>query len=110
MIKSIIELIPYGRENSISRKFLTAVCVDTGLIESTHIDKDREMRNLLKEARRDNVVLYAEDGGYFRPTEKETVDLAHYIATEEKRAKSTFESIKTAKALLEDLRHGRLSE
>ena len=47
---SIIDFIPVGRENAISRKMLIAKCVDAGLIDKNTSDKDRAMRRLVEKA------------------------------------------------------------
>lgn len=107
---SIANLIPFGRENAISRELLTAKCLEYGLIQNSK-DNDRRMRLLISKARIDYTILNrADDGGYYRPTKDDLLDLERYIRQEENRAVSVFKSIKTAKALYEDYKAGRLSD
>ena len=54
---SIVDLIPVGRENAISRNSLIEKCVVFGLIDRTKSDKDREMRRLVQKARNDYTIL-----------------------------------------------------
>ena len=107
---TIADLVPVGRENAISRKMLVALCVEKGLVSDSIKDKDRAMRNLLKDARKEYVIINLSDGrGYYRPTYKEMTDLNRYIRQEKKRKKKGPED-KKAEALLEDYRKGRLTE
>ena len=67
---SIIDLIPIGKENAISRKMLTAKCVGYGLIADSIKDKDRQMRHLIEIARKstDTAIINNSDGeGYYIP-------------------------------------------
>ena len=67
---SIIDLIPTGKENAISRKMLTAKCVGYGLIADSIKDKDRQMRHLIEIARKstDTAIINNSDGeGYYIP-------------------------------------------
>ena len=62
---TIADLVPVGRENAISRKMLTQLCVQNSLIDDSVKDKDRAMRNLLEKDRRDFVILNLSTGeGY----------------------------------------------
>jgi len=64
---NIIDYIPYGKDNAISRKELPKV---------SNINDDRITRNEVETARANYAILNMQDGkGYFRPTEKER-DLA----------------------------------
>ena len=64
---SIIDFIPVGRENAISRKMLTEKCVAAGLIDKNTSDKDRAMRRIVEKARIDYTILNVSDGnGYYR--------------------------------------------
>lgn len=89
---NIVEYIPKGYENAISRKNL---CIATGL-------KDRVVRNLIEEARRETIIISNTDGsGYWRypdkPTEKEKHLLNRYVKQQESRAKSIFFVLRPAR-------------
>lgn len=89
---NIVNLIPFGRENAISR---TALANITGL-------SDRAVRDLIAEARNDTVIISATDGkGYFRPTEKEKADVEAWIKIETARANSVTKAIAKAKDMIE---------
>ncbi len=107
----IADLIPVGRENAISRKMLVAMCVSNGLIDGKISDKDRVMRSLIEQARRDYTILNLSNGkGYYRPSLEDLQDLQRYIRQEERRAKSTFRNLTRAKELYEDYKAGRIVE
>lgn len=107
---SIADLIPVGRDNAISRKTLTQLCVLHGLIEENIKDKDRSMRQLLQNARIDYVILNLSNGdGYYRVSREDVQDLQRYIRQEEKRAKAAFKNLKMARALYEDYKSGRVA-
>ena len=110
MAHEIIDFIPLGRENAISRKRLTALCVESDLIDNNSKDKDREMRKLLQKARIDYTILNNPEGGYYRPSREDLQELSRYIRQEEKRAKSIFKDVKRAKRLYEDYLLGRLEQ
>ena len=108
---SIVDLIPIGRENAISRKMLVQLCVQNGLVEEYLSDsgKDRVMRRLIEHARIDYTILNLSDGrGYYRPSKEDLMELQKYIRQEESRAKSTFKNLSMAKKLYEDYKTGRL--
>lgn len=108
---TIADLIPVGRENAISRQMLVALCVENGLVKNTLFGKDRAMRKLIEQARRDYTILNLSNGqGYYRPSRNDLQDLQRYIRQETKRAVSVFRNIVVAKALYEDYIHGRLKE
>ena len=110
---SIIDLIPIGHDNAISRDYLVARCVNKGLVDQNLSleSQDRAMRRLLEKARLDYTVLNLSRGeGYYRPSRDDLQDLQRYIRQEENRAKSTFRNISNAKALYEDYKRGRLTE
>lgn len=113
----IIELLPIGRDNAIPRKTLINRCIASGLIspdvkEST---ADRKMRDLLTNAKQEGyTILNLSDGnGYYQLTSgykaslEEIQDLQRCIRQEENRGKVIFKNISVAKALYEDLKHGR---
>lgn len=108
---TIIDLIPVGRDNAISRDYLVTLCVQNGLVDENKSpeSKDRAMRRLLERARLDYTILNLSDGeGYYRPSKDNLQDLQKYIRQEESRAKATFRNISNAKALYEDYMHGRI--
>jgi hypothetical protein len=85
---NIIDLIPCGKENAISRNSLV---IKTGL-------SDRKIRDLIALERRNHVILNVQDGkGYYRPTEKEMPDIERFVKQETRRAKSIFWSLRAAK-------------
>lgn len=112
---SIVEFIPTGRDNAISRKILTQLCIKNGLIDVRTKDPDRRMRLLVEKARMDYTILNLSDGsGYYKLTSEtkasldELQDLQRYIRQEESRAKATFKNLSMAKSLYEDYRSDRL--
>ena len=89
---NIIEFIPYGFENAISRKDL---CMKTGM-------NDRVIRGLIEEARRNQIIISNNDGsGYWlypdNPTEQEKMMLRKYVKRQERRAKSIFYALYPAR-------------
>ena len=106
--EGIVTLIPFGKENAISRDDLTRQCVDAGLIDEG-VSQDRAMRRLLAKARFDYAILNDQDGGgYYRPTKNDYDELRKHLAREQKRARTLFASLKVESALLEDFRTGRI--
>lgn len=106
---TIIDLIPVGRENAISRNDLTRKCIQCGLIKNTISDPDRKMRRLLKTARMDCTILNLSDGaGYYRVTREDLQDLQRYIRQGDSRAIETFRSISQSKKLYEDFKAERI--
>ena len=101
-------LIPEGKENAIKRSDLVKTCVDLGIVDGK--DADRETRKLIQLARKDNVILNLSNGeGYYRPSADDMDELARYIKQEDSRAIKAFANVKKAKALLEDMKFGRLA-
>lgn len=89
---NIIDYIPKGNESAISRKSL---CMKTGL-------KDRVVRNLIEEARRETIIISNNDGsGYWiypdDPTPEEKLMLERYVKQQESRAKSIFYALYPAR-------------
>lgn len=112
MIFSIIDLIPIGMENAISRKQLTKLCLDCGLIDLDSVDPDRDMRRLIQKAKLDWAILSLPNGGYYQPNVNKAEDIAalrKYAKREEKRAVSIFKTLKKARAVLDDCDHNRFS-
>lgn len=108
---TIVDLIPIGRDNAISRDYLVTLCVQNGLVDDNKNpeSKDRAMRRLLEKSRLDYTILNLSNGeGYYRPSREDLQDLQKYIRQEESRAKATFRNISNAKALYEDYMHGRI--
>ena len=108
---TIVNLIPVGHENAISRERLAEMALKTGLITDTCKDVDRQTRKLISRARRENVILSSDDGGYFRPCRYDGKDmelLRHYIAKERSRALKTLTAIKYANRYYQDIIHDRL--
>lgn len=104
----ISDFIPYGKENAVSKKFILAMAKRAGLIKSK--DGEREVRRLISEARFDgNPILYSKKGGYYRPTEKEIMELREYIERETGRAKTILASLDSAKGLYTDLCNGAIT-
>lgn len=104
----IVCLIPFGKENAISRSDLVNECISAGLINDSKC-ADRAMRALLEKARYDFAILNNQDGkGYYRPTKADYEELRKHLAREQKRARTLFASLKTESALLEDFRVGRV--
>lgn len=88
---NILNLIPKGKDNAISRENLVAL---TGM-------SDREVRKHISELRYDYPILNLQNGsGYYRPTRNDREELLHYYYQERKRAISIFTSLSaTEKAL-----------
>lgn len=74
---TIIDYIPTGRENAISRRML---CQLTGL-------PDRMMRKAIERARQQYVILNSQDGsGYFQPSAEEKPLVERWIRQERRRS------------------------
>lgn len=90
-MKTLIELIPYGRENAISRKRL---CEITGL-------KDRKLRDEIARLRRHHVIINDQDGrGYYRTDDKD--EIARFVKQEEARLRSIGWSLRAARKMLKN--------
>ena len=91
----IIELIPYGEENAVKRKWLVRRCIENGRGDADSRDPDREMRKLIHKAREKYVILNNSDSkGYYRPTKKEYLNAKRYCRQEESRERSLKKSRK----------------
>lgn len=87
----IIELIPYGEENAVKRKWLVRRCIEKGLVDADSKDPDREMRKLIHKAREKYVILNNSDSrGYYRPN----LNAKRYCRQEENRERSLKKSRK----------------
>lgn len=94
---NIVDYIPKGCANAVSRKSL---CIATGL-------KDRVIRNLIEEARRETIIISNTDGsGYWRypddPTPEEQLLLRKYVKQQESRAKSIFYALYPARQAMKE--------
>ena len=85
----LLDYIPYGRENAITRSNLCKV---------SELD-DRVVRERIGQLRRDNVILNLQDGsGYFRPLLPDETELVErFVKQETKRLKSIGWSLKAAR-------------
>lgn len=89
---NILDYIPYGKENAIKRENLVLI---TKL-------SDRNVRELIAEARREEVIINLQDGGgYYRPTCK--AEIERYLKQETRRAKSIFYHLKSARRALKEV-------
>lgn len=77
---TIIDYIPTGRENAISRRML---CQLTGF-------PDRQMRKEVERARQQYAILNSQDGsGYFQPSAEEKPLVERWIRQERHRSQKT---------------------
>lgn len=91
---NIEDLIPYGKANAVSRKYLVSV---TGLT-------DRKVRYLIAKARREYPIINLSDGtGYYRPTIEEYIEAKHFYKQERCRALSILWSLAGIKKWLKDV-------
>ena len=91
----IINYIPKGRNNAISRTSLQQL---TGL-------SDRQMREEISQARRYKCIINLQNGaGYYIPDTDE--EIQRFILQETRRAKSKFWCLKGAKKALKSLKEG----
>ena len=93
----IVDYIPTGRKNAITRKEL---CRITGL-------SDRQAREHIAQARRSTPIINLQDGdGYFIPDPSDNADmglLKRYVRQEEARLKSIGWSLKAARKTLKGI-------
>jgi len=75
---NIIDFIPYGRENAISRKRLSEL---SGL-------PDRAMRQQIEKERQIYTILNLDGGGYFRPLPEEKPLVERWLRQERSRSQS----------------------
>ena len=87
----ILYHIGEGAENRIHLKDLTAITNMSG----------RELRRVIEFIRRKGVVIAAGKSGYYFPSD--VPELSAFIKQEERRAKSTFYTLKAARQLEKDL-------
>lgn len=94
----IMELLPEGKENAISSE---------DLVEKINLKNSRELRlQIAKERNAGAIILSTTAGGYYRSTDRE--EIAEFIRTLEKRAKSTMKVLKSAKRYLKNV-EGQMS-
>ena len=85
---NIVDYIPIGHENGISRKEL---CRLTGLT-------DRKVRECISKARETTCICNMSDGaGYYIP--REVSEIENFIRQESARARSIFRSLRGARTL-----------
>lgn len=103
-VMSIIDIIPKGSKNAVSRSYLLTLCKEYGLA-----DTDRKMRKLIEDARKESVIICLCNGdGYFIPDENDHEKLRHYIHQEKDRYTAIIRNLRVANAMLEDMEKGRL--
>lgn len=94
---NIIDFIPYGKENAINSKRLSAI---TGF-------GNRKVREEVSKAREKETIINLQDGqGYFRPTKDDVVELRRYVNQENSRAKSLNATLNVARETLGGIEHG----
>lgn len=88
---NIIEFIPFGKENAISRRKLRDL---SGM-------PDRVMRKEIEKARSEYAILNAQDGsGYFRPTPEERPLVERWLRQERSRCRAVEQSTRGAEKFL----------
>lgn len=92
----IVDFIPRGEGNAISRRSLTRFTGKT----------DREVRYMIAKARRE-VPILSFGNGYFIPTEQERDKARRWYRQEAKRARSIFYAAKAAKEFGDEDIHKR---
>ena len=103
-VMSIIDIIPTGSKNAVSRSYLLTLCKEHGIAKT-----DREMRRKIELARKVDVILNLSDGnGYFIPDKDDKDKLKVYLKQESDRYKSVIRNLSVARAMLEDLEKERI--
>ena len=92
------EMIPFGRENAISRKDLAAI---SGLSDRTVRMEIAELR-AVDDGTDEAIVSVSTRSGYYRTTDPQEIE--HFKAEMEKRIRMTYRAIKVAKRKLERLK------
>ena len=94
----IVDYIPFGKENAISRQQLERV---TGL-------SDRDVREAISLARRNTVILNHSNGkGYFQPIQGEEDDLVvKYFKQEDSRLKRIGWSLLATRRRVKEIQNG----
>lgn len=107
----ISDLIPTGKKQAISRPILVGRAIDFGIVSKDVVDPDRAVRQLIADARKNEVILFNPSGGYYKPdiaSVEDMQELGKYIRTEDRRAISIFSHLKYAKQFYEDYKADRL--
>lgn len=90
---NIVDFIPYGRENAVSREYLSDI---TGL-------DDRTVRGMIEDARRDVPIINLQDsGGYYLPLEEERHDVQRWLTIQGNRGNAVFNSMEGATKWLKE--------
>ena len=104
MVTNIVDLIPKGSANAISREDLLNRCIIFGIAFN-----DRAMRKAIEDARKSVTILNMQDGrGYFLPDKNDHDKLRHYINQEHDRSISILRNLKMANNLLSDYENNRI--
>lgn len=100
MNKNIVDYIPFGRDNAISRQQLAKA---TGL-------SDRKLRDAISLARRDTVILNLSNGkGYFQPIKGKEDDLVvQYFKQEDGRLKRIGWSLLATRKRVKEIQNGNM--
>ena len=95
---NIVDYIPFGKENAISRKRLSQI---TGL-------KDRDLREAISKARRETVIINLSNGqGYFQPIKgKEDNLVVKYFNQENSRLKRIGWSLLATRRRVKEIKDG----
>ena len=89
----IVDYIPFGRENAVTR---TQLRIMTGL-------NDRKIRDKISETRRDTVILNMQDGkGYFRPLPEEINYVKAHERQESARIMSQIEGLEVERRMIRE--------
>ena len=101
---NVVDLIPKGSANAITRERLLDKCIFYGLALN-----DRQMRKLIEDARAENCILNLSDGrGYFVPDRNDKDKLRHYVNQEHDRSMTILRNLKMANSLLADMESNRI--
>ncbi len=93
---NIIDLIPTGKDDAITREELVK---RTGFT-------DRIIREQISQARRDTVIINNQDGrGYYKSSD--SAEIERYIKQESKRARTIFYRLNGARKALKEVQDGR---
>ena len=87
----IVNLIPKGKDNAISRSWLRYALGTS----------DRQVRKMIHDAREDGYLIINTGKGYYIPDNKE--DLIRFYRREKARIASTYAGIRNARAQLKDM-------
>lgn len=109
-VRSIADLIPFGFDNAIERRDLVIKAEQFGFAQGvTLYEMDRHVRRLIQKERiNGTVILYRNEGGYYRPTNKDVLHIRKYIRMEKGRAFTLINEVKHAERLLQEIADGML--